>query len=214
MSDTSTSSNRSTLWVVVGLVVVVGVFVVTFLSSGTGGSDYEVEGFGDVEVEGNLPPLAPGAQGVVADDAAVGMKAPEIRGTDYNGETVELVDDGVPKIVVFLAHWCGFCQAEVPQLVERLGDSNVQNGVEFYFVATASNRTRDNWSPAAWLDREGLPGPIIMDDVDTSALDAYGIGAFPGWAMIGADGTIVARATGQLGADVVDALILLTALPE
>lgn len=214
MSDNPTSSDRSTLWVIVGLIVVVGVFAVTFIGSGTGGSAYEVEGFGDVEVSGSLPSLAPGAQGVVADDAAVGMPAPEIRGTNYDGEPVELLNDGTPKIVVFLAHWCGFCQAEVPQLVQRLGSGNVDNGVEFYFVATASNRTRDNWSPAAWLDREGLAGPIIMDDVDTSAFDAYGLTAFPSWAMIGPDGTIVARATGQLGEEVVDTLVLLTALDE
>ncbi len=213
MSETANNS-RSAIWVVVGLVVVVGVFVLTFLSAGTGGSGYEVEGFGDVDVTGTLPPLAPGAQGVVSDDGAVGMVAPEIRGEDFNGETVEILNDGTPKIIVFLAHWCGFCQAEVPELVGLLGGESSLSGVDFYAVATASNRTRDNWSPAAWLVREGWPAPVVMDDVDTSALDAFGIGSFPGWAVVDANGTIVARATGQLSTEAVQALILLSSVPE
>ena len=155
MSETSNSS-RSAIWVVVGLVVVVGVFVLTFLSSGTGGSGYEVEGFGDVDDLawdlGN-PDDGKRADAIQGHYAAVGMVAPEVRGENFNGETVEILNDGNPKIIVFLAHWCGFCQAEVPQLVGLLGGGSSLEGVDFYAVATASNRTRDNWSPAEWLVR-------------------------------------------------------------
>jgi len=115
------------------------------------------------------------------------------------------------KIIVFLAHWCPHCQVEVPKVTARLGTGSETDGVAWYGVATASNSTRDNWSPAAWLADAGFPAPVIMDDLNSSVLDAYGITSFPGWAIVSADGTIIARATGELPVAAVDALIVLAA---
>lgn len=215
MSETTnrTGTNRTGLWVGVGIAVVVGIFALTLLTAGTGdGGNYEVEAFGEPVISGDdLPMMNPNAAGVAADDPAIGLSAPEVTGVDYYGEPVSITNDGQPKIILFLAHWCGHCQAEVPRITARLGSSSETDGVAWYGIATSSNSTAPNWSPAAWLDREGFPAPVIMDDTASSALDAYGISSFPGWAIVGSDGTILARATGELPAEAVDALIALAA---
>ena len=207
------TKSRSGLWVGLGIVAVVGIFVLTFLTSGAGDAGrFEIEAFGDPSISGEpLPLMAPGAGGVDLADPAAGLPAPEVTGKDYHGETVSITNDGRPKIIVFLAHWCSHCQAEVPRLTARLGTSTETDGVDWYGIATASNSTRANWSPAAWLTNERFPAPVIMDDLDSSVLDTYGITSFPGWAIVAADGTILARATGELPEDAVDALIVLAA---
>jgi thiol-disulfide isomerase/thioredoxin len=60
------------------------------------------------------PPL--GGAGI-ADDTACGMTAPILVGQDFDGETVRIdaASDG-PTMVVFLAHWCPHCNAEVPRI--------------------------------------------------------------------------------------------------
>lgn len=207
------TKSRSGLWVGLGIVAVVGIFVLTFLTSGAGDAGrFEIEAFGEPSISGeSLPLMAPGAGGVDLGDTAAGLPAPEVTGKDYNGEPVSITNDGQPKIIVFLAHWCPHCQAEVPRITARLGTGTETDGVAWYGIATASNSTRDNWSPAAWLADAGFPAPVIMDDLNSSVLDAYGITSFPGWAIVAADGTILARATGELPADAVDALIVLAA---
>ncbi len=212
MSENPTSS-RSGLWVLIGIVAVVGIFVLTFLSSGTGDAGrYEIEAFGEPEISGDdLPLMNPDSAGVDLEDRAAGLPAPEITGKDWNGDPVSITNDGQPKIIVFLAHWCSHCQAEVPRITARLGTGNVTDGVAWYGIATASNSTRANWSPAAWLDGAGFPAPVVMDGLNSPVLQAFGIGSFPGWAVVAADGTIVARASGELPEDVVDALIVLAA---
>ncbi len=209
----NTKTSRSGLWVIIGIVAVVGIFVLTFLSAGTGSSGgFEIDAFGDPSISGDsLPLMPPGQSGVNLEDPAAGTLVPEVVGQDYNGDEVSITNDGKPKIIVFLAHWCPHCQAEVPRLTTRLGSGSETDGVAWYGIATASNSTRDNWTPAAWLTREGFPAPVIMDDINSSVLDAFGISSFPGWAIVGSDGTLVARATGELPNDIVDALVALAA---
>jgi RNA polymerase sigma factor (sigma-70 family) len=49
-----------------------------------------------------------------ATDPAVGRAIPEARGTDFEGSSVAIEHDGRPKVLLFVAHWCPHCQAEVP----------------------------------------------------------------------------------------------------
>ena len=52
-------------------------------------------------------------------DPAVGLAAPEVSGTDFTGRATAIKADGRPKVVIFLAHWCPHCQAEVPLIQTR-----------------------------------------------------------------------------------------------
>src|SRR5262245_58095868 len=53
-------------------------------------------------------------------DAAVGKVAPTLQGTNFAGQPVTIGKDGKPKAVVFVAHWCPHCQAEVPRISQYL----------------------------------------------------------------------------------------------
>jgi thiol-disulfide isomerase/thioredoxin len=123
-------------------------------------------------------------------DPAVGMPAPEVQGSDFDGTPVTIDNDGRPKVVLFLAHWCPHCQREVP-VIQTWVDSGAVS------VATSIDPARQNYPPDAWFAREGWTVPIIVDPTNTVAT-AYGLSAFPYWVFIGADGTIKARAVGEL----------------
>lgn len=68
-----------------------------------GGSDVEGEAiaYGEVEVTGNsLARLPEGGA-----DPSLGAPTPEVVGADFAGNTVSIVNDGRPKLLLFLAHW-------------------------------------------------------------------------------------------------------------
>ena len=62
----------------------------------------------------------------LAADPAVGMTAPTITASYFdNSETTIDFADGQPRVVMFMAHWCPHCQAEVTALVDRFANENV-----------------------------------------------------------------------------------------
>lgn len=130
-------------------------------------------------------------------DPAVGLPAPEVRGTAFDGKQVAIVNDGRPKVIVFLAHWCPHCQEEVPLIQAWVNAGGVPSGVELISVATSIDPTRPNYPPDAWLAREGWTVPVIADPTNSVA-GAYGLPAFPYWVFVGSDGTVRARAVGEV----------------
>lgn len=130
-------------------------------------------------------------------DAAVGLAAPEVSGTDFTGKPVAIKNDGRPKVVLFIAHWCPHCQAEVPLLQTWVSAGGVPQGVDLVSVATGIDPTRPNYPPEAWLAREGWTTPVIVDPTNSVAA-AYGLPAYPFWVFIGPDGKVVARAVGEI----------------
>ncbi|MFL5684814.1 MAG: TlpA family protein disulfide reductase [Chloroflexota bacterium] len=130
-------------------------------------------------------------------DPAVGLAAPEVSGTDLSGKPVAIKNDGRPKVVLFIAHWCPHCQAEVPLIQTWVSAGGVPPGVDLVSVATGIDPTRPNYPPEAWLQREGWSVPVIADPTNSVA-SAYGLAAYPYWVFIGADGKVVARAVGEI----------------
>ena len=131
------------------------------------------------------------------DDPAVGLAAPEVSGTDFTGKTVAIKADGRPKVVLFIAHWCPHCQAEVPLIQTWVSAGGVPQGVDLVSVATGIDPSRPNYPPEAWLQREGWTVPVIVDPTNSVA-GAFGIPAYPYWVFIGPDGKVVARAVGEI----------------
>jgi thiol-disulfide isomerase/thioredoxin len=133
------------------------------------------------------------------DGTATGLPIPNVTGEDFEGDVV-VIDraDGRAKAIVFLAHWCRFCQAEVPRVQAWLDATGGVEGVDMYSVATAINSARGNYPPSSWLAAEGWTVPVIRDDKNNSVLDAYGNGGFPFWAFVNADGTVALRASGEM----------------
>jgi cytochrome c biogenesis protein CcmG/thiol:disulfide interchange protein DsbE len=131
-------------------------------------------------------------------DSGVGLPIPLVEGADFDGNTVAITDDGRPKIIVFVTHWCSHCQAEVPVLQEWIDAGGLPDGVDFYSVATNTSEIRDNYPPSAWLEREGWTSPVIVDDTQSTVAGVYGLNAFPYFVFVQADGTVAGRLTGEL----------------
>jgi cytochrome c biogenesis protein CcmG/thiol:disulfide interchange protein DsbE len=130
-------------------------------------------------------------------DPAVGMPAPQVRGSDFDGMPVAIENDGRPKVVLFLAHWCPHCQREVPLVQDWVDSGAVPDGVDLLSVATSIDPAASNYPPDAWFQREGWTVPVIVDPTNSVA-SAYGLSAFPYWVFIGPDGAVRARTVGEL----------------
>ncbi len=131
-------------------------------------------------------------------DPAVGLVPPELTGQDFAGAPVSITDDGEPKVVMFLAHWCPHCQREVPKVQSWLDTNGMPPGVSLYAVPTATVEGRDNYPPSQWLLGKNWTVPVLVDDAAGTAATAWGLRSYPYFVAVGPDGTVVKRASGEL----------------
>jgi len=194
-------------WLIGGVaVVVVAVAVIAVLLSGasTPASAAPQPADQPVQVGGSPLPALPTSGA----DPAVGMTLPTITSIDLSAEPATIdPGDGHPKLVMALAHWCPHCQAELPTFVSWLANHPLPANVELIAIATAIDPTRPNYPPSAWLEGEHWPGRVLVDDANSSALAALGLNSFPGWVLVGSDGTVLERLTGEQGTDVYPGLV-------
>jgi cytochrome c biogenesis protein CcmG/thiol:disulfide interchange protein DsbE len=142
--------------------------------------------------------LKPSSKTGSASDPAIGDPAPTISGQGFDGQAVSFANDGKPRLLIFVAHWCPHCRAEVPRLV-KLAKQGKLAGVEVQLVATGTNKDLPNYPPSKWLAREKWPfTPVLADDGNSRALTAFGGDSFPFFVFIGADGNIAVRGSGEL----------------
>jgi thiol-disulfide isomerase/thioredoxin len=189
------------IWVALGAIVLVALLLAIVLSSSESSKDLTI---GEVDATGTVLPTY---DAQAASDPAVGRTAPELTGLTFGNEPIEIANDGVPKVVIFLAHWCGVCQQEVPDLVAWSDGGGDVDGVDVYGVATAIDSTRGNYPPGAWLGTEGWPWPTMVDNADNLAATSYGLAAFPYFVAIDAEGNVVERLTGKVDATGFEALL-------
>lgn len=143
-----------------------------------------------VEVTG--VPLPPRGEGV---DIAVGSTAPDISGFNFDGNPVSF-DNGEPRAVVFLAHWCPHCQAEVNDLTSYLADNTWPDVAKVQTISTWVDPGRGNYPPSQWLQDVSWPFAVMADDELYTAAAALGLSGTPMWVFIAADGTVVERTSG------------------
>jgi len=175
---------------VIGGVAAVALIVTVLLTFDQGGG-------GGLEV-GNPEMTGPGLPAFVdsAQDAAVGLAAPEVSGTDFGDQPVTITNDGTAKMIMFVAHWCPHCQREVPIVSDWLAANPLPAGIDFYSVSTGVSDVRDNYPPSSWLERENWNVPVLMDDSVGSVAGAFGLNAYPYWVFVEADGTVAGRVSG------------------
>jgi thiol-disulfide isomerase/thioredoxin len=140
-------------------------------------------------------------------DPAIGVTAPGLEGQSFDGSSVEIDDDGRPKVLVFLAHWCPHCQVEVPRIADWLAENGAPNDVDIYGVATGTSEERPNFPPSSWLEREGWDLPTLVDSEDGIAASAYGLSAFPFFVTLDSDHEVVARGSGELSTEQWESLL-------
>ncbi len=186
----------SRFWLVVaGVIVVVGVVAVAIAGRDSqSGAGTEIGA--SVRVSGDpLPPYSAGG-----DDPAVGQVAPSLSGRSPTDEPVRIAPRrGRPMLLVFLAHWCPHCQAEVPRLV-ALSEQGIFEGVEVAAVTTGTLRGRDNFPPSAWLKRERWRYPVLADTAAATAAKAYGLSGYPFIVFIDDEGKVAGRTSGEVPA--------------
>lgn len=200
----SIAAPRSRMPLLIGLAVLafvaVAAIVAVALSSTTGAGGLSEPARVATAVSGDaLPALTD-----PANDAAIGRPIPGLTGIDLDGAPISIGPSDGPMAIVLLAHWCGFCQAEVPVLVDYLASTGMPEGVELVTISTSIDAARPNYPPSAWLEREGWTAPTMVDDASSGALRALGMSSFPGFVFVDADGRVVRRSSGQLPAEAFD----------
>ncbi len=142
-----------------------------------------------------------------ANDPAVlgGMTLTSITGTEYytGVETSYAPEDGKARVWLVWAHWCPYCQAELPDLTEWYPQNASRfPNVELVTISSAIDDTRDN-PLIPYLDDEQFTFPVVMDETGELS-QLFGTTAFPFWVVTDSEGTVVLRVAGALGIDSVD----------
>ena len=146
--------NRTVIWVVGGAVGL-GLIVLLALSIASEPEVDDTIDYGTVTVDGDPLPFL---EDTTVTDIALGFTAPSVSGTDWDGNVTSIEPDGRPKIVIFLAHWCQFCQAEVPEVQEWLEAGGLPENVDMYSISVFSDRLRPNWPARGLVGGRGLDG--------------------------------------------------------
>ena len=154
---------------------------------------------GEVTISGDALPEFAGQNDM---DVASGLPAPLFSAPNENSEIVSLDKNGNAKALLFLAHWCGYCQTEVPVVQNLINTVGVPSGVEIIAIATSIDRGRENYPPQKWLSDEGWSETQIYD-LNREIGTAYGINAFPYWVFLDKDLNVVVRQTGNIPEEIV-----------
>ena len=198
----SSSSNRT--GIIIGAIG--GAVVLLLIAAVVFGNEEVGTEYGEVEVQGEALPLMP--QSAPIDESATGLAYPDVKGEDFDGDTVTIDHtDGRAKGIVFLAHWCSHCQAEVPRVQAWLDSTGGDTDVDLYSVATSMNSGQPNYPPSEWLEGENWTIPVIRDDQDNTVLINYGAGGFPYWVFTNSDGTVAIRTSGQLSTEQLETIL-------
>ena len=141
-------------------------------------------------------------------DTALCARAPIVSGYDYAGDpvTIDAAADG-PTMVVLLAHWCPHCNAEIPRLNEWREGGNVPDGLNVVGVSTGIDSSRANYPPDEWLAGMDWQWPVLADTAESTAFQAFGGQYFPTVVIIGSDGRVLLRFSGEPSAEEIDTLV-------
>ena len=204
-------SRRSGSGVYVALVVAAVVAVIAIVAvvvTRSGGSDNSGAGpqTYPVQVTGTALPTMPNPPDA---DPGIGKAAPTLTGQSlFDGSPMTITPGGgTPQLLVFVAHWCPHCQREVPLLVQWMASGQKPADLGVVAVSTGNNLSDENSPASAWLQREKWPTPVMADSGDNTAADAYGLPGYPYLVVVGADGTVKARTSGEMTTDEITAFV-------
>lgn len=128
----------------------------------------------------------------------IGNKAPELIGTNPDGETMKLSDTrGKLVLLDFWAAWCGPCRHENPTIVkayEKYKSENFKGGDGFTVFSVSLDRTKAAWEKA--IKDDNLTWPYHISDLNfwnSKHAAIYGVRTIPSNYLIDENGIIVAR---------------------
>ena len=156
-----------------------------------------------VTIDGSALPVPPPSGA----DPAVGQTPPTLHGFSFDGSPIDITPGGRAKMVVFLAHWCPHCNNEIPVLQSWAAAGGVPPDLDIIGVSTAVSAQRENYPPSEWLKAKQWTWPVLADSAASDAAAAYGVAGFPTFAIVGADGQVKVRSSGELSVEQLDALV-------
>jgi thiol-disulfide isomerase/thioredoxin len=208
MSKSSSGNGKFIVGAIIAIIIG-GAAIVAISSSGSDSntSSGNISEFSEITVTGESLPAFDSTSS--ATDAAIGMPAPIVSGKGFTGTEITTDGAGTPTMLVFLAHWCQFCQREVPLLVQWEKDGKTPTGIDVIAVATGTDPANPNFPPSEWLAREEFPAlwPVIADSADKKAADAFGLSGYPYFVLIDAQGNVFRRLSGEIPMDELTAII-------
>ena len=200
------------VWVII--VVVLALVTGGVIWAATSGDDKSANGNGtDTTIGSDIPVSQPvtvtgdvlsAFDDTQSPDPSVGAVAPLLSGFDFQGDavTIDPAANG-PYMIVFLAHWCPHCNAEVPRLLTWKASGAVPTELNVLGVATAVSPTSPNYPPGEWFSNKGWSWPVMVDESlgdgqAGKAAAAFGATAWPYFVIVGADGLVKARVSGEV----------------
>lgn len=212
-NQTASAVKRNLLWIVIGTAVIAAIAIgIAVILSNSDDKEPPAEfrmpqlDFGIVEITGDFLPEVDERTGVTAAQS-FGLRAPVVSGTNYFDEpiTIDAAADG-PTLVVMLAHWCGVCNNEIPQLNTWRDAGDVPEWLNVVGVGSAVNADMPNFPPGLWLQQKDWTWPVLADvdfetDYANSVTRAFGSGGYPGFVLIDGNGVVVWKHNGAIGVD-------------
>jgi thiol-disulfide isomerase/thioredoxin len=207
---------RTWMWLAIAVVVVLGIGGIVWATSGSdsnGSSDpantSQTDGTGGSSLPTSQPVIVTGESLPTftsggASDPAIGLAAPTLDGLNFNGQPVVAnAEKNGAYMLVFLAHWCPHCNAEVPRLLAWKHSGAVPADLDVIGVATAVSPTSPNYPPADWFSNKGWEWPVMVDEstgdgAAGKAANAYGASGWPYFVIVGADGKVKTRVSGEV----------------
>ena len=208
------SGSKTWMWVTIAVVVVAAVIGVVVATTGgddapaSNGTTETTSGGGLADLPTSQPvtvtgdPL-PAFDSSANPDPAVSTKAPILDGQNFNGQPIKVDAADGAYMLVFLAHWCPHCNAEVPRLISWKNSGAVPADLRVIGVATAVDSGSVNFPPAQWFSDKGWPWPVMVDESNGNgaagkAATAYGATGWPYFVIVGADGKVKVRVSGEV----------------
>lgn len=210
----ASGGSKGLMWTIIAVLVVVAVGGIVWATTSGGsndpaatdsttassGSSASLPDSQPVTITGDPLPAFESGGGA---DPAVGLAAPVVDGLNFTGEKMSLNAADGAYMVVFLAHWCPHCNAEVPRLLQWKHSGAVPADLRVIGVATAVSDTRPNYPPAQWFSNKGWEWPVMVDEkigdaAAGKAATAFGASGWPYFIIVGKDGKVKVRVSGEI----------------
>jgi cell division protein FtsL/thiol-disulfide isomerase/thioredoxin len=142
-------------------------------------------------------------------DQALGLQLNTVEGPDAYSDAELTIDpaDGTKRVWMVWAHWCPYCQQELPELDAWWPEaSDTFPNAELVTVTTSMDPSRGN-PLESYLESSQFVFPVVVD-VDTKIAAQFGVNAFPFWMVTDGDGTVLFRTAGALGMEAIEQLFV------
>lgn len=203
------------MWAAIGAIVVIALGIAAWattgndpkVSVGTTGTDNSSSSAAETQPVTTVgTPLARQSQGGV-DETPSGLTPPTLKGFTFAGAPIDITPGGRAKMVVFLAHWCPHCNREIPVIEAWAAADGVPASLDIIGVSTGVSAQSANYPPSQWIVKTAWQWPVMADSPQSDAALAYGVGGYPTFVIVGADGKVKVRNSGELPQADLDAMV-------